>query len=98
MKQHKHGTTSNTDEVYRTFIGCRVKGLVREITFSGHHADILVFECGWGLAFNSNGSHWTINPEEIQKHIRHSMEKLDNTKRETEHLLELAGEKVGAMK
>ena len=59
MKGHKHGTTSNTDEVYKTFIGCRVKGLVREITFDGHHADILVFECGWGLAFNSNGSHDT---------------------------------------
>lgn len=91
MKKHNHSTTSNTDEVYRTFIGCRVKGLAREITFGGYHANILVFGCGWGLAFNSNGSHWTVNPEDIQKHIRQSMEKLDNTKRETEHLLELAG-------
>lgn len=95
MKQeHNHSTTSNTDEVFRTFIGCRVKGLVREITFSGHHADILVFECGWGLAFNSNGSHWTVPPDKIQGFVRQSREKLDNTKREVEHLLEVAGEKV----
>ena len=92
MSEHEHKTTCNTAEVYRTFIGCRVKGLVREITFHGHHADILVFECGWGLAFNSNGSHWTVYPEEIQKHIQRSMKTLDNIKRETEHLLKLAGE------
>ncbi len=92
---HNHSTTSNTDEVYRTFIGCRVKGLVREITHNGHHADVLVFECGWGLAINSNGTHWTVNPEETKKQVRCAMEELDNTKREIEHLLELAGEKIG---
>ena len=87
MKQkHNHSTTSNTDEVFRTFIGCRVKGLVRELTCGGHHANILVFECGWGLAFNSNGSHWTVHTDETQRRIRQACEQLAHTRRELEHL------------
>lgn len=92
MATHNHNTTSNTDEVFRTFIGCRVKGLVREIAFEGHHADILVFDCGWGLVFNSNGSHWTITSEEVQRHIGRSQKELEDKKRELEDMLQLSGE------
>ena len=91
MEKHNHGTTSNTDEVFRTFIGCKVKGLVREITFDGHHANILIFDCGWGLAFNSNGSHWTVKPPDLQGHIRQSQKALEDNRREIEHILKLAG-------
>lgn len=91
-QEHKHSTTSNTDEVFRTFIGCRVKGLVREITFNGNHAIILVFECGWGLAFNNNGSHWTKSPEDVQRILQSSRKALKETNQELEHILTLAGE------
>jgi len=90
--KHNHGTTSNTDEVFRTFIGCEIKGLVREITFEGQHANILVFQCGWGLALNSNGSHWTVSPEEIQAHLNKAKDKLEDTQRELSSVLTLAGE------
>jgi len=92
MKEHNHGATSNTDEVYRTFIGCTVKGLVRQITYNGEHADILIFSCGWGLAFNSNGSHWIIRPDEMRRHISCALEELEASNRELEHILSLAGE------
>ena len=92
MKEHNHGATSNTDEVFRTFIGCRVKGLVRENTFDGHYANILVFECGWGLANNSNGSHWTVEPDKLQGHIKRTREELADKQRELEHILKLAGQ------
>jgi len=91
MKGHNHGTVSNTNEVFRTFIGCRVKGLVREITSNGHYANILVFECGWGLAINGNGSHWTVNPDELQEHIRQAKEELVDKQQELEHILKFSG-------
>ena len=91
MKEHNHSITSNTNEVFRTFIGCRVKGLVREITSEGRHAVILVFDCGWGLAFNSNGSHWTVKPADLQRHLRQSQKDLEDNQRELEHILKLSG-------
>ena len=90
--KHNHSMTSNTNEVYRTFIGCRVKGLVRKTSSDGHHADILVFDCGWGLAFNSNGSHWTVSPEDVNRLIKQAQKELENSKKELEHILKLAGE------
>ena len=92
-EEHNHHVTSNTDGVFRTFIGCQVKGLLREITFEGHYANILVFNCGWGLAFNSNGSHWAIAPSEISSLIRKTKVDLENNQKELEHILVLAGEK-----
>ena len=89
MEEHKHGTTSNTDEVFRTFIGCKVKGLVRKITYDGHHAEILVFDCGWGLAFNSNSAHWTVSPSDLQGYIRQNQNDLEDLTRELEHILKL---------
>ena len=89
--EHTHNAVANTDEVFSTFIGCRVKGML--------HAEvgeiiILVFSCGWGLAFNSNGAHWTENPEDVQKIILHSRKALYNARQELERLLELAGESI----
>ena len=92
MKKHNHATTSNTGEVYRTFIGCKVKGLVQEATFDGNYAQILVFECGWGLAINSNGSHWTVNPEDLAGKVSRAKNELNNTKKELQAILLLAGE------
>lgn len=93
--EHDHATTSNTDEVFKTFIGCQVKGVLHNRNTEGDNVKILVFACGWGLAFNSNGAHWTESPSDIQRILRHSKEGLENTKQELEHILELAGEKVG---
>ena len=92
VKDHEHGCTSNTNQVFRTFIGCKVKGLVGQKTFDGYYADILVFECGWGLAINGNGAHWTVNPTDIKRLIRQAKENLTNNQRELECILALAGE------
>ena len=93
-KEHNHGTTSNTDEVFRTFIGCEVKGVLHKRTPEGGEVIILVFSCGWGLAFNENGAHWTESPSDIQGIIAHSRNALNATQRELEHILELAGESI----
>jgi len=68
--KHNHTVAGNTSEVYLTFVGCVVKGLLREQTFDGECADILVFECGWGLAVNSNGPDWIVKPEDVAGYIR----------------------------
>ena len=91
--KHNHSTTSNTDEVFRTLIGCTLKGLVKDITSQGGHVNILVFECGWGLAFNSNGTHWTLPPAEVNTLIQRAKEDLIANQKELEHILDLAGRK-----
>ena len=93
-QEHNHATTSNTDEVFRTFIGCEVKGLLHNTNTEGGEVIILVFACGWGLAFNDNGAHWTESPSDIERILRCSKEDLNATKRELENILELAGEKI----
>ena len=92
--KHEHFTTSNTDEVFRTFIGCKVKGLVGQRIYEGNYANVLVFECGWGLAINHNGAHWTLKPDDVNRLIGEAKENLANIKKETEHILRLAGEEV----
>ena len=93
MKEHNHSTTSNTDEVFRTFIGEKVKGILHGFDF-GHDGVILVFECGWGLVLNSNGTHWTEKPEDIERLKRETKEKIDNLLKESRDILKLAGEKL----
>ena len=93
MEKHNHATTSNTDEVFRTFIGERVKGMLHGFDF-GHSKVILVFECGWGLCFNSNGSHWTESPVEVERLKRATKGKIDNLLKENRDILELSGEKA----
>lgn len=91
-KEHNHSTISNTDEVFRTFIGCEVKGVLHDSNSEGGEVIILVFSCGWGLAFNGNGSYWTEEPFRIQQIIVRTRDALDGTQQELKHILELAGE------
>jgi len=91
---HNHAAIANTDEVFRTFIGCQVKGLLHDQNTEGGPVRILVFDCGWGLAFNDNGAHWTEPPSNVQSILWRSKEDLNATKQELEHILELAGEKA----
>lgn len=78
MKEHNHATTSNTDEVFRTFINEKIKGMLHHICFTDEYNHvILVFECGWGLVFSDNGSHWTIPPDEVEILKRATKEKID---------------------
>jgi len=85
--EHNHRITGNTDEVFRTFIGCKVNGVLHDRSVEGGKVILLVFECGWGLAFNDNGSHWTQRPDEVQRILRRSKEALGNTQKELEHIL-----------
>lgn len=88
--EHNHGTTSNTDEVFQTFIGETVKGILHGFDY-GHSRVILVFECGWGLAFSSNGSYWTEPPEDLDGLKRKTKDKLERTQKELEGILKLSG-------
>lgn len=59
MKTHKHHPVANTPEVFSSFVGCCVKGVVRQDSET-----TLVFDCGWGLTFNhEHGSFWAETPE-----------------------------------
>ena len=84
--EHNHSTTSNTPEVFRTFIGDTIKGVVRN-----KEATILAFECGWGLAIYYNGSHWVVGPLEVSILIERTKKELENTKKELKDILHLAG-------
>ena len=88
MSKHNHGTTSNTPDCFRTFIGCRVKGMLRD-----RDGYMLVFECGWALAFNTlHGSYWVESSEEVKIKLRESEQILRNLQEETKNILALAGE------
>ncbi len=91
-KAHNHGTTSNTNEVFSTFIGCRAKGVLH--FYNGHNHRALVFDCGWGLVFCDTGAYWTMSPEEVQKELHHARKDLVNVKKELEGILALAGDKL----
>lgn len=82
-KEHNHTTTSNTDEVFSTFIGESLKGILHDRS-SGHDYTILVFECGWGLVLSFNGSYWTENSDYVEKTKRRVKEKLEVTQKELE--------------
>ena len=89
--EHSHGVTSNTDEVYSTFIGCRVLGITRATSRGEYGTTVLIFDCGWGLAFHGNGSHWTEHPRNVDRLLSDARERLETTKRELEGVLGLAG-------
>src|SRR5437868_10973968 len=96
--KHQHSCTSNTDECFRTFIGCTIKGLLRNVLPVGR-VDLqsgnktFVFECGWGLTIAGNGSYWTESPDEIKRAISIQKEKLSENNQEIANILELAGAK-----
>jgi|ERR1051325_864971 hypothetical protein len=98
MRKHDHSSGSNNSECFRTFIGCTVKGLLKNALPIGRPdlaagCKTLVFECGWGLTIASNGSYWTESPEEIQRAIAIQKVRLAKTNHEIKHILELAGVK-----
>lgn len=88
--KHEHGQTSNTQKCFSTFIGCTVKGMYRGHSSEWSHT-VFVFDCGWGLAFNSNGSHWTVSPSEVERELSYATESLRENQAELKGILKLAG-------
>ncbi len=91
MKSHTHSATSNTPEVFRSCIGCRVKGVYHENS-GGNDVHVLVFECGEGLAFCSTGAYWSVRKEDIHRSLLAAKEKLQTATRELAGVLSLAVE------
>lgn len=96
-RTHEHGKAgSNNRNALLTFAGCIVKGVLIG-TLAGHRGDFsqgsktLVFECGWGLTFNSIGAYYPTNPETIQATIRDMQSKYRETAGQLEELLAMAG-------
>lgn len=88
MSTCNHGVTANTDDVFSTFIGCELRGLIRD-----RCEKILMFGCGWALVFNTeHGSYWTLGPEEASRKLYSAKEKLKATQKELSHILTLAGD------
>jgi len=92
MEKHDHsGMNPNSDKVFSTFIGCKVAGLLHDRNTGGGGVTILVFECGWGLAINDNGSQWIESPSNISTLVDKLKTKLAETRKEYKDLLKLAG-------
>jgi hypothetical protein len=90
MKKHEHGVTSNTDDVFRSFIGCTVRGLI-----INREERVLVFQCGWGLTFNVvHGSYWVESPEDVERKLSRAKDGLRNTQKELQDILKLAGKRL----
>jgi len=87
---HKHGgIASNTNQTFKTFIGCTVKGIIEL-----RQGVMMVFDCGWALNYHTdNGAHWIENPETVQRELQSARERLQDDKEKIEGILGLAGEK-----
>ena len=99
MGQHNHGVASNTTDCFRTFIGCTVKGLLKDalpVGFNDDSTHTLIFEGGEGLTFSAKGTFWTESVDEVQRAIRLSRTRLEASKKELEGILSLAGEQLEA--
>ena len=88
---HNHATTSNTEQVFRTFVGDTVKGVFRYYEEQEFH--VLIFECGWGLVFCSAGSYWTATPEEVERQLRNVRQELIEQTDALKNVLAIAGER-----
>jgi hypothetical protein len=96
-KEHKHGVTSNTHECFQTFVGCRVKGFLKNALPNGgsrQGTKTLVFECGWGLTIASNGSFWVESPKDVSRAVSRVRSELLQSQRDIKDVLALAGEGV----
>lgn len=97
MSEHKHNVTSNTHDVFRTFIGCRVKGFLKDVMAgrdSCLEGQTLIFDCGWGFTVCSNGSHWTTNPPDVRRVIERLNKEYQANASDIADLLTLAGEET----
>ncbi len=92
--EHNHSAASNTEQVWQTFVGCTLKGHIRDEETRNNVTDILVFHCGWGLAIYQKADSlacWVEQPREIGVIIKRWRNALAIAEAETKMLLELAG-------
>ena len=92
-KKCNHYCNSNINDVYKTFIGCKLVGFLQNYD-DEHVNDYLIFECGWALVLRSNGSHWTEKPEDVKLMITKKQNKLGVIKKELEEVLALANSDI----
>lgn len=96
MKNHKHESCANITEVFRSFIGCTVKGcLFNAFPLNRHDlsagSKTLIFDCGWGLTISSSGAYWAERPEEVKRAVERTKESLQKTQEEIRQVLQVAG-------
>lgn len=97
LKAHQHGVCSNSHETFSTFVGCTVKGFLKNCFPLGRRdlsagTKTLLFECGWGLTVSSKGSYWVESPEDVKRAINYAKKELATAQREIRDVLALAGE------
>lgn len=91
MTQHEHKAVANTDEVFLTFVGCRVKGLIHPPRDANYNI-LLLFDCGWGIGIGPLGGYWTERPEYIKRILDEKKQELLKNQKELEYILKVAGE------
>ena len=88
--------TANTKAVFREAVGKKIVGVYWETPGEYGQAVVLVLDDGTGLAFNSNGSYWTVSVDEVRRCVRQRRQELERLERElrdvlaTEAVMELA--------
>lgn len=88
--EHKHGgTASNTMECWSTFIGCTVRGVVRNASPEG--SKTFVFDCGWGLTVFHTGTFWVESPEDVRRMVDRVKDDLTARTNELAEISRLAG-------
>lgn len=89
---HVHNVPSNTIGCWSTFIGCTVKGVLRDVHSAGSYT--LVFGCGWGLTVSRAGTFWVEGQDEVQRHVSRVKTDLEGRTKELQEVVNLAGEKA----
>lgn len=89
-QEHDHsGQASNQKGCFVTFIGCAIKGFYSQPRKGS--ASVLVFNCDWGLAINSNGSYWIVTPDEVENELQQQRKRLEESVNELKDIVVLSG-------
>ena len=89
--EHKHHSTSNTPEVFDSFMRCKFVGHY-EVLASGHDDTkrVLVCECGAGLALSSTGAYWTEGAKDVAMAVEELRKTWERVNVEARRLAEMA--------
>lgn len=88
--------TSNTIDVFREAVGRKIVGLYTEHHDIAGQIKVLVFDDGSGLAFGSNGAHWSVDKHEIRQQVIRRREELERLQSDLHDVMVAEGTLAGA--
>lgn len=81
-----HSAPANQKECFRTFVGNQIKGILFD-GFGEKGSKAIIFECGWGLIIEANGTYWIEAPERVSEAIQNAADDLKQAQAEIAGLL-----------